>query len=381
MKKKILIAGIICLLITLVVTMPVTADEKYQFNYEIPSVVTEPQAEITLTLEEAKTMTLEGNPDLELSDVGLDKAKFLDRKQKRDSDKISTSAYSPYASNYERALGKYVGKKATEVGLQIAEATYELTENAIMFGIQNNYYELLKAQASLENAENALTRAQEQLRITESFLKAGMVSQGEVMGAEALVAGKEAALAGKRASHQNAMMDIAAQLSLQLNTPVVATDGFTHEPVTVDLDTAIAEGMSKDVALLGSKGAYEIAMTGYALADAFYTTNTNIYKEQKYTMLEAKLQYESQLQQSEQKIRSAYTNLAATEEAYLSFEENVKYSKENYRVVKLRYQEGMATRLEMEEAEGALAEAEDAATSMLLTYELVKASFAYSLFM
>jgi outer membrane protein TolC len=381
MKKKLWIAGIVCLLITLVVAMPVTADEKYQFNYEIPQVVTETQEEITLTLEGAKTMVLEGNPDLELSDVGLDKAKFLDRKQKKDSDNISTSSYNMFASNYERALGKYVGKKATEVGLEIAEATYELTENGIAFGAQNNYYELLKAQASLKNAENALTRAQEQLRITQAFLKAGMVSQGEVMGAEALVAGKEAALAGKRASHENAMMNMAAQLSLPLNTPIVATDGFTYEPVQVDLDIAIAEGMIKDVALLGSKGAYEIAMTGYALADAYYTTNTNIYKEQKYTMLEAKLQYESQLQQSEQKIRSAYTNLAATEEAYLSFEKNVKYSKESYRVVKLRYQEGMATRLEMEEAEGALSEAEDAATSMLLTYELVKASFTYSLFM
>lgn len=381
MKKKSWIASIACVLVGIMVSTPVVADEKYDYTFEIPEVMTQEQTEITLTLEQAKAMVLETSPELELSEVGLDKAEFLDRKQKNDSNDIDTKSYSAYSTNYERSLGKYVAKKATEVGLEVAEASYAVTENAILFETQSNYYALLKAQASLKNAENALARAQEQLRITQSFFDAGMVSQGEVMGAQALVAGKKADLAGKQASHMNAMMDMAAQLSLPLNTPIVASDEFAYAPVEIDLDEEIAVGMEKDVALIGAKGAYEIAATGFAVADAYYTQNTNIYKEQNYAMLEAKLQYESQLQQSELKIRSAYTNLAATEEAYLSFVENVKYSEENYRVVKLRYQEGMATRLEMEEAEGALAEAEDAATSMLLNYELVTSSFTYSLFM
>jgi len=369
------------LLLTLLFNVPVTADEKYQIEVDIPVVVTNVEEPVDLTLEEAKEIVLLQSGNIELSEVGLDKAQFFDRKQDKISDDITPSQYNPYASNYERAVMKYVAKKSTEVSLSIAELTMDVTRNSLLLGVESAYYELLKAQASLTNAENALDRAKEQLRITNQFFDAGMVAQGEVMGAEALVAGRTADLASKTAMHEKAMIALADLLSLPLNTPIRATDAFSYEPVVIDIDEAINLGLKKDVALLAAKGTYEITSTTFALADAYYTSNTNIYKEQYYAMKEAELNFEKQLKAAEKKIRDAFVNLDSTEAAYLSLTKNVLFSEENYRVVKLRYQEGMATRLELEEAEGSLSEAVDAAHSMLLTYDLVKASFAYSLFM
>lgn len=370
-KQGIVVAGVLALL---VLAAPVLAEGRFFVRVEIPEVVTGEPVEMELSLAEVRELALAGNRDIELAELGLDKARLADARQRRASDAITSY------TRYELALQKYVGRKSTQVGLEVAEATAERTENGVLFGAESYYYALINAQENLKNSQAALERAREQERITQRFYDAGMVSRGDVMGARAFVASREADRIAKEAAREGARMDLAEFLALPLSTRITATDRFEFEPYPIDLDAHIRESMISDPALLGARGAYEIAQMQAEIARGYYTPNTFIYRETQYDSLAAELDFEKALVAAEKKVREAYGNIAAAEAAYRLFASHIEYAEESYRVERLRFEAGMATRLEVEEAGASLTEARDAATAMLLQYNMARASLEYRVY-
>lgn len=383
MKKKLSLV-LLLLLAFLFSALPVTADGDYDFEAEIPIPTTQEAQTLKLSLEKTLEKALTDNPSLTQADLAYEKAKLLDRKQKKTSDDLSmlgrVRGGGLTMSSYDRALGQHVGKKQTEVEETIADMRYEVTRKGILIGTENNYYQLLRDQDKLANARGAVKRAADQLTMTQKMYDVGLVSAGEVTGAQAGLSQKEASLVGAQADHEKSMMALAQELSLPLNTEIIATDAFSYTEKEYDLDQVLAEAISKDPDLTVAKGVYEINTMAWNVAQDYLTPNTYDYKEQSYLFADAQLEYQQALVQAEEKIRKAHIDLGAAQGAYLKTVESIEASKENYRVSKLRYQEGLTTRLDLEEAEAAYSEALDAASSMLYNYDLLKSTFEYQLF-
>ena len=147
----------------------------------IPAVAAAEDETLSLTLEEAMELALANNNQVELNRLSIEKAKLELEQAKHGAKKIDFDAIDAMPREmraglgldmYQLHLAKYVAPVASQAKLTIAEKQVELSENVLRLEVEKNYYELLRKKTALDNAQNALLRAQEQLRIAQESYKA-----------------------------------------------------------------------------------------------------------------------------------------------------------------------------------------------------------------
>jgi len=360
MKKKLIVAVSMLLMLTLLPSMSVLAEEKA----------------LNLTLDQAIELALANNNQVELNRLSIEKAKLKLEQSKYSAKKIPEEA----VTNYDTALAKYIAPLSSQMELTLAEAQVNVSENVLKLQVESNYYELLKKKTALDNAKNALTRAQEQLRITKESYKAGVVAQNEVIGAEINVASKEAAVLTAQNNYNKAVMNLAQALGLGLDTQIVPATQFSFQPVTVDLEAEVAKVLENDVSVIGAKEGLKMAEATFEQAKGYYTPNVFTYRDAEYNLEKAKVELKKAQDEAELKVRKAYLDLQSAQKGYETLEKSLELARESYRVAKLRFEAGVATRLEMEQAADKLSEQEASLMETLYAYNLAAAQFRYGIF-
>lgn len=335
------------------------------------------EEEYHLTLEQAIELALENNYQVRLNELNVEKAKLNLEQVKYRAKKIDKQ----FVRTYDVALAKYVLPMSAELQLVVAEAQARLSDDILKLNVEKNYYDLLKAQAALKNAEKALERAKEQLRIARAGFEAGAMAQSEVIGAEVLVATKEAQVLTAQNQYEKARVALAESLGLPLDSKIVPVSQFAFEPLEVDLAQEIEKAKENDLELIAARGSIPIAEETFKQAKYFYTPNVFMYREAEYQLEEAKVKAKQRESALELNVRQAYLDLKSAEQAYRTLEKSLASAQETYRVAKVRFEAGAATRLEVDQAAGALEEQEEKLMEMLYTYNLAAAQFRYGLFL
>lgn len=356
----------------------------------IPAVAAPAEDEtLSLTLEEAMELALANNNQVELNRLSIEKAKLELEQAKHGAKKIDFDAIDAMPREmraglgldmYQLHLAKYVAPVASQAKLTIAEKQVELSENVLRLEVEKNYYELLRKKTALDNAQNALLRAQEQLRIAQESYKAGVLAKSDVVGAEVLVASKEAEVVNAQNQFDKAVMNLAQTLGLELDTKIVPATQFSFEPVIIDLAKEVEKALEQDISVIGAKEGLKVAEVTFEQARGFYAPNVFMYREAEYGLEEAKVNLKKAQDEVELKVRNAYLDLLSAQKAYETLEKSLEAAKENYRVAKLRFEAGVATRLEMEQAADQLSEQEGRLMEMLYNYNLATALFKYGIF-
>lgn len=373
MSKKIVFLVGLLLLLTLIPAVAAPAEDET----------------LSLTLEEAMELALANNNQVELNRLSIEKAKLELEQAKHGAKKIDFDAIDAMPREmraglgldmYQLHLAKYVAPVASQAKLTIAEKQVELSENVLRLEVEKNYYELLRKKTALDNAQNALLRAQEQLRIAQESYKAGVLAKSDVVGAEVLVASKEAEVVNAQNQFDKAVMNLAQTLGLELDTKIVPATQFSFEPVIIDLAKEVEKALEQDISVIGAKEGLKVAEVTFEQARGFYTPNVFMYREAEYGLEEAKVNLKKAQDEVELKVRNAYLDLLSAQKAYETLEKSLEAAKENYRVAKLRFEAGVATRLEMEQAADQLSEQEGRLMEMLYNYNLATALFKYGIF-
>lgn len=336
---------------------------------------------IPLSLEEAREIATTNNLEVALRENAIAKARVAFREARSYAEDLDTLIEYSGAS-LETLQAVYVGPKAAEVNLLLAELAADYTKKGLFMAVEKAYYDVLKAQADLANKEAALERAQEQLRLAEASVAAGVAAKSDMMAAQVGVTAAEVQLATARNNLEAAMMALAKVLGRDLAERYELTSEFSFSPVEeMDIDAYLADLLTKDVTVVGAKEGLTIAELQFEQAAKMYTPNVYSYQQAQYDLTEARLKYEQAITDLEQNVRQAYLNLQTAEQAYRLLAENVKFAEETARLAALRYEAGVATRLEMEKAFDQLNETEAQRLSMLYNYNLAKAQLRYGIFM
>lgn len=336
---------------------------------------------IPLSLAEAMEIAVANNLEVALRENAIAKARVSLREARTVADQLDTLMEFSGAT-LETLEGVYVGPKAAEVNLLLAELAADYTKKGLLMAVEKAYYDVLKAQADLANKEAALERAKEQLRLAEASVAAGVAAKSDVMAAQVGVTAAEVQLATARNNLEGAMMALAKVLGRDLAERYELTTEFSFSPVEeMDIDAYLADLLAKDVTVVGAKEGLAIAELQFEQVAKMYTPNVYSYQKAQYDLNEARLKYEQVKTDLEQNVRQAYLNLKTAEQAYRLLAENVKFAEETARLAALRYEAGVATRLEMEKAFDQLNETEAQRLSMLYNYNLAKAQLRYGIFM
>lgn len=333
----------------------------------------------SLTLDQTVELAIKNNPQIQLADLGVDKAKLALEQVIFDAEKMEDRMGNRRDQSSEMVID--IAPKQAESGELISDISREFTKNNIKYNVENAYYGVLKAEKLQEVNEAAYKRAQEQLKQAQARFKAGTAAKFDVITAESQLKSAEAELNKAKSSVKIAHMGLSKALDLDLDTPINATSKFEFkETEPINVDQVILDYSEKDLGVVSAREGYNIQKILFAYYEKYYTRNTFKYREAEFNLKDAQVKYDNAQKDLEFNIKNTYQNLITAEENYHVLTKSLEQAKEAQRLTVLRFQVGMATSYDVLSAETTLKQVELGLLDALYNYNLAKAKFSYGIF-
>lgn len=379
------------------------------YYYEASPVTAEDEKR-HLSLEEAVEIARDENPEVNLAEIGVEKAKINLRDTTRQAEDLEDAreAGARFShpgtpaipedlyelleqpppeptpglgmSSMEYYLATEVAPRQAEMDLTMAEKGLEATKRGVEISVENAYYEVLRAETELENAESALDRAEEELRLAEVNYEVGTAAGLEVISAEVNLASKQAQYTAAKNDYESAVMDFNNTVGLPLEEEINLTSSFEFEPAEVNLEEAVDTAKEVDLSYIGAQEGEVIAEKQYDVVDRHYTPTVYAYREAQYEYEEAKIEADQAERDLIVNVNDAYRSLESAEERYYTVKEALEQAEESYRLTKLRYEVGMGTHMELRSAGGSLDDARAELLSAMYDYNIMKAQLEHGVY-
>lgn len=329
-----------------------------------------------LTLEKAIEQALKTNVTLENARID---AKNADLNQAL-SYKTNADMPEEMRDTLEAAKAKQVGNAQGELTKKLNALAVTATESKIKLGAQNAFYNLIFAQDDYQLKKQSLQRAEQQLKVAKAAFDVGTKAKTDVLQAEMGVAGAQAALTQAENSVQVAIMDLNDFLGVQLTKQwKVTSSNKQTAPVTMTLEQAQAQALSKRVEMTKVQEELKLAELNVKLINEYSFLSTMPGKIARNNVEKAEKTIEEQKRTISKEVAQAYLNLDAARQS-IDFQKKAKDSAaESYRLTNLRFENGLATTLEVVQAEEELSSRENQYQKAILSYNLAVVNFETSL--
>jgi len=329
-----------------------------------------------LTLEKAIEQALQTNNTL--VNARFD-AKNADYNQQL-TYKTSADMPAEMIESLEAAKAKQVGNAQGELTKKLNALSVTATEGKIKLGAQNAFYNLIFAQDDYQLKKQSLSRAETQLKVAKAAFDVGTKAKTDVLQAEMGVAGAQAALTSAENSVQIAIMDLNDFLGVDLTKKwKVTSSNKQTAPVTMTMEQAQAQALSKRIEMTKVQEELNLAELNVKLISEYSIVSGLPGKIARNNVDKAKATIEEQKRAISKEVAQAYLNLNAAREA-IDYQKKAKDSAaESYRLTNLRFENGLATTLEVVQAEEELSSRENQYQKAVLSYNLAVVNFETSL--
>ncbi len=248
-------------------------------------------------------------------------------------------------------------------------------EDAVVLDTCKKYWDVLVAQEKVKTAQAAADSALKQLQNARAGYQAGMATQAVRIGAEAQYRGAQAALEAAQNELETAYIALNRLIGKQPETKPILTDTVEFDPIVVySLESEISRVLIE---------CPQVWLTEQKVTLQEYLKDVMVYSGGEYRPYDAR---RIEIEQAEydaadtkkafkQMTRSLYYGVMSLEEGYAGALEGVRAAEENLRVVKARYEVGMATRSEISAAEQTLSDAQTRAFDLACQHAYMKLAF------
>jgi len=307
-------------------------------------------------------------------------------------------SYRLYSGGSVRA-----GIRSAKASLAIAQSQYEAAINNVILQVKNAYYLGLYAREAIAAQEEAINVLREQLNLAQRRYDAGTGSQFEVLQAEVALANERPSLVRARNQYRLAVESLRSLIGLSYPTGVnpedvsLITDWMRPE-IDLSIDSAISRGLSARPELLAAQEGVTASEAGIESArsgalpqvslSAGYGANSNTASPSlsdyndgfnagarvSWNIWDANatkgrvVSAQSRLRASEASlaavqvsiendVRNAYYSLEEAREVLLTAAEVIRQAEEALRLARDRYTAGVATQLDVLQAQLALTQA------------------------
>jgi len=247
----------------------------------------------------------------------------------------------------------------------------------IELGTKASYYGVLVKEKAIEINEARLSSANEQLRVVNLKFGNGSATKAEVLNGEMAVQKAKTDLDTAMDDLNIAKLNFLNQLNLPLDAEIVLTDKeIKYVPTSnIDLDKAIEKAKAERPEIQTAINDLEIQKIETHAYTAYYTSNLRQNKWAKEKLKDAELKVPQTYKDVELDVRSSYLDLIKNERNLVNMNKTVELAKEGARIKKLLYENGMATSLDVLDADTGLAEAEIGLYQIMALYNISKLSF------
>lgn len=329
-----------------------------------------------LTLDAAVEIALKSNPDLQ--NVRL-QAKTADINATR-MYKSSREINSEDIESLAQAQSKYESKARADSIRKLNSLEVKAAESKTKLGAQQAYYDLLHAQSDVELKRQSLKRAETQMKVAKAAFDVGTKAKTDILQTEMGVAGAQAALAVAENTLEITRMKLNDFLGVDLDTKWEVTEGNKQlEAPKLTLQEATDLALKQRVEMLQADEEVRLAQVTIDVLKQYSILSGYDGKIARNNLESAKIGVEEQKRAITMEVAQAYYNLNA---AKLSAEFQAKAKEsaaESYRLINLRFENGLATTLEVIQAEEELASQENEYAQALHDYNLAVVNFETTL--
>lgn len=309
-----------------------------------------------LTIEKAVQLTLENNLDYKKAKIAVDNAMIAANAAAFASTKVKEGMIEDVGT----ANSKYVGTVKAEGQEKLGKLALKRSEGSFKLGAEKLYFDLLNAEDDLTLKKQSLERSESQLKIANAAFGVGTRAKTDVLQAEAGVAQAKAAVAQAESAKDIARLELNKFMGVDLNKKWNLLTKQTSENVEVmDVEKAINKALKEHVDILTAQ--QEITnkekelevIEKYSILSGFDGQKAkNDYETNKLALTQTQNQVKVDLMQS-------YYNLNSIKTALEALKKGTEAATENYRLTKLRFENGLATAVEVVTAEEELSKAEN----------------------
>jgi len=285
---------------------------------------------------------------------------------------------------------------------EASKADLELTKDTIILSVKTFYFNLLYAKRQVIVFQEALDRAELNLRSAKGFFEVGTRPKSDVTRAEVDVANARVALIQARNAVRTARVALNILLVLEVDAPTEVKDILTYEPFPVDpkqlaqealknrpeytkvkaqeasAEATVREKFRQFFPDLDASGSYggtgtesgtasssvfplgETWSLGLTFSWKWFDGLNNVakYREAKANLESAQATTKSQELQIRQDVEQAYIGLVEAEERIGAAQKGVESAQENFRLAQGRFDAGVGTIIELTDAQFALTQAQ-----------------------
>ncbi len=382
MKRKIsLLLAMILILSTL--TNVALAEDSVTASAEAEDIKVEDKV-MELSIEEAVKLAIESDRGMWKIDktIGeLQDARRLGSSAKEIYEQLTEAPMIPGSSDldyFNLILSKndYYSKTA-----ELKTKELQKGREQMLKGIEINtislYYKTLVAEKTIDINQAKLDKANEQLRVINLKFNNGSETKAGVLRGEMAVQEAKTELNTAMDDLNIVKLDLLNQLNLPFDTSIVLTDTeLTYVPtVELNLDAALEKAKAERLEIISAQNDLELQKIETHAYKAYYTSNLWQNKVAVKKLEDAELNVPQAYKDVELDVRKTYLNLVKAERALVNMDKTVELSKEAARINKLLYENGMATSLDVLEADTNLAQAEIGRYQLLVAYNLSKLMF------
>jgi outer membrane protein TolC len=329
-----------------------------------------------LTVSQAIEQALKTNSNLQAMRIDVKNADINARLVNR------TVGDIPYdfIESLSQAQQKYITEAKAEMAKVINALALKLAESQTKVGAQKMYYDLLHAEAELELKKQSLNRAQAQLKVAQAAFEVGTKAKTDILQAEMGVAGAQAALVQAQNNLEISRMKLNEFLGVDLQKQWdLVEDNKVLSPIDLTLEQATEQALKQRVEIAMKQEEVKLKELEFKLISDYSAASTYQGRISRNEIDKAKLALEDEKRKVSMNVAEAYYQLNAAKQA-VEFQKKAKEAAaESYRLTNLRFENGLATTLEVIQAEEELSDREKQYQAAIHNYNLAVVNFETAL--
>ncbi len=350
---------------------------------------------LKLSIDDAVRIATENSREMWKIDDGIAQVKDA-RKDAKDAKKAAEDIMSMSfddIANIEKLTGQRIDVTSNYVEKLLAKNDYyiiyadnqqvqlEKNREMLVAGIEietkSLYYNVLVSEQTIVINKLNLTKAEEQLRVVNLKFNNGSATKAEVLNAEMAVQKAKTDLDSSVDDYSIAKLNLLNKLELDFDTEFILTDtNLTYVPTEeINLNEKIEKAKVERPEVLTAQNNLKLQQIETHAYTAYYTSNLRQNKSAKEKLKDAEINAELVFKNVELDVRKSYLNLIKAERALNNMGKTLELAKEAARINKLLFDNGMATNLNVLEANTGLTQAEIGYYQLLAAYNINKLMF------
>lgn len=263
---------------------------------------------------------------------------------------------------------------SADLSWRMSKKSLTAEQDKVALDTCKKYFDVLAAQEKLKSAEASLSNARKQLQVARALYNVGMATQAALMAAEAQYQAAQATLNAAQNDLDKGYVLLNQLVGLWPEDRPVLTDKVDFKALQItNLDYEVEKVLESCPTVWLAQET--VTMKKYLEDMTLYTGEYRPYQARKIEVEQAELDALTTKEMFERITRSLYYGVKNLEESYAGAEQGVRAAQENLKVVKAKYEVGLATSAEVAAAEKSLAEAQYTAYNLACQHAYMKLAF------